>query len=1047
MSYIKLKHIGDNSIVETIKIGDTTVKNSTNHEEEIVSKVDGVKPIFVKSKLANVVPVLLNYNLSGTTEEHPFEISPFDTITEADLDIKNIENLKGKFALVGFTFASVVDNSDILVFTINGVDYKEAMNNELFANNARSLKLWVRVFPETTEGSESIEGYETSNTITIAYKLKSDKQIIEKKIDVNTLTNGASKESSQAYATNYRVFYIDDRMAYNFPLKFTMPHANALPYTEELIIDGATKSYSDKTKSHGDLLIKIAWLNYNYNYETSGKVTIPVQFKNPESDLNKNLTIPNGGIQYNQSDFYRIGTQKNVTEDDILNLDELLEEKGGKTTLEIRNQLYPFYYWISTVNLNPTENPDGGILVSEDQPDNAKLAVLSGDLTLYLVKEGFLPQVHQLNLTSGEHKVLDVTFEPLKAHVTIKTHDEDGVEWPNTTIYVNDEVYNGEELQWEFGSEYTVLYRRKGFEDYVVSGLVESETINIEPVWTAKQNQITIHLFDDANTVISVPNTRVEINGTVQELKGGVITYNTADLTAALEVKFMHNWFVEETKTLQLSEDKLAYELKFTRKAYKLRFETKPKDATVYIKNGENAIPVKDKVKTVYGGDVIEYSATANNYNNSQLYKFIVNEATNLDTTLKIELTPVNASLKVVAGENSDLTNAIVTCKYVDLNGKEEIIPNAKSTTLPFGSKYEITVKEQGYTPKIINGEVTSIEDIIVTINDWSKCNLTIILPEDIVNPIINGTVTYDGHTQEKTLVSSTANQVRFNSVVNFTLVSDNYQDFTLETPVTANDKNISIDLTRELYIKIIEKKQFKLSWDNVNVLLPDGNTKLANVTVNGKVFEPNVKETVFEADTEVTFAVREEGYTEFVKTFNIVQNTHISEKIIKQLFRQKNYQIILNVTESGTTNVLNGAIVESTIYPKIYNGTTIELPAFSKDKIRVSCAGYNSKELEIRFVEATKTINVELTKIAENVETNFNNMTPSERNAWLDKMFDMFNVMGMYRHIRIGRYIRIYGVTEKGLRLFYKYFDRYLQHQYDYIIYQELKDKFGPLK
>ena len=353
--------------------------------------------------------------------------------------------------------------------------------------------------------------------------------------------------------------------------------------------------------------------------------------------------------------------------------------------------------------------------------------------------------------------------------------------------------------------------------------------------------------------------------------------------------------------------------------------------------------------------------------------------------------------------------------------------------------------------PKLNNGltkfGVSTFELNLPELREYNfkQVNVISTTPRGVVN-------THSWYTSKKAFEVQTGSTVRFEIndplIVGGSFVSQDYR---------VDESGLVVTFTQdELPLKYIPIPTWDLTIPVVELWVPKSMEGIsyinAWITVNGKPveIEGNSVTLQIEKGTEVVVSFTNSYYTPYVKQFTIEGDTVLSLAEIRENLKLIRFNVnVLLSPETAKLELLGTKINGKSVFQ---NGDVLECePGAEYSMIITAGNDYEGKTLKFFASHDGKQIEETLKPIVREkpVETNYPptslraTLSEQEKEEFFDKVYDLMAKRHMYKHLRIHRYLNLYGVNDKGCELFFKQFAKYCVHRLDFKIYNMLREYY----
>lgn len=353
--------------------------------------------------------------------------------------------------------------------------------------------------------------------------------------------------------------------------------------------------------------------------------------------------------------------------------------------------------------------------------------------------------------------------------------------------------------------------------------------------------------------------------------------------------------------------------------------------------------------------------------------------------------------------------------------------------------------------PKLNNGltkfGVSTFELNLPELREYNfkQVNVISTTPGGVVN-------THSWYTSKKEFEVQTGSTVRFEIndplIVGGSFVSQDYR---------VDESGLVVTFTQdELPLKYIPIPTWDLTIPAVELWVPksiEGISYInAWITVNGQKvdIEGNSVTLQIEKGTEVVVSFTNPYYTPYVKQFTIEGDTALSLAEIRENLKLIRFNVNVSLSpETAKLELLGTKINGKSVFQ---NGDVLECePGAEYSMIITAGNDYEGKTLKFFASHDGKQIEETLKPIVreKKVETNYPptslraTLSEAEKEEFFDKVYDLMAKRHMYKHLRIHRYLNLYGVNDKGCELFFKQFAKYCVHRLDFKIYNMLREYY----
>ena len=353
--------------------------------------------------------------------------------------------------------------------------------------------------------------------------------------------------------------------------------------------------------------------------------------------------------------------------------------------------------------------------------------------------------------------------------------------------------------------------------------------------------------------------------------------------------------------------------------------------------------------------------------------------------------------------------------------------------------------------PKLNNGltkfGVSTFELNLPELREYNfkQVNVISTTPGGVVN-------THSWYTSKKAFEVQTGSTVRFEIndplIVGGSFVSQDYR---------VEESGLVVTFTQdELPLKYIPIPTWDLTIPAVELWVPksiEGISYInAWITVNGKPveIEGNSVTLQIEKGTEVVVSFTNQYYTPYVKQFTIEGDTALSLAEIRENLKLIRFNINVSLSpETAKLELLGTKINGKSVFQ---NGDVLECePGAEYSMIITAGNDYEGKTLKFFASHDGKQIEETLKPIVREQKDSViypptslrATLSEQEKEEFFDKVYDLMAKRHMYKHLRIHRYLNLYGVNDKGCELFFKQFAKYCVHRLDFKIYNMLREYY----
>ena len=353
--------------------------------------------------------------------------------------------------------------------------------------------------------------------------------------------------------------------------------------------------------------------------------------------------------------------------------------------------------------------------------------------------------------------------------------------------------------------------------------------------------------------------------------------------------------------------------------------------------------------------------------------------------------------------------------------------------------------------PKLNNGltkfGVSTFELNLPELREYNfkQVNVISTTPGGVVN-------THSWYTSKKAFEVQTGSTVRFEIndplIVGGSFVSQDYR---------VEESGLVVTFTQdELPLKYIPIPTWDLTIPEIELWVPksiEGISYInAWITVNGKPveIESNSVTLQIEKGTEVVVSFTNPYYTPYVKQFTIEGDTALSLAEIRENLKLIRFNINVSLSpETAKLELLGTKINGKSVFQ---NGDVLECePGAEYSMIITAGNDYEGKTLKFFASHDGKQIEETLKPIVREQKDSViypptslrATLSEQEKEEFFDKVYDLMAKRHMYKHLRIHRYLNLYGVNDKGCELFFKQFAKYCVHRLDFKIYNMLREYY----
>lgn len=353
--------------------------------------------------------------------------------------------------------------------------------------------------------------------------------------------------------------------------------------------------------------------------------------------------------------------------------------------------------------------------------------------------------------------------------------------------------------------------------------------------------------------------------------------------------------------------------------------------------------------------------------------------------------------------------------------------------------------------PKLNNGltkfGVSTFELNLPELREYNfkQVNVISTTPGGVVN-------THSWYTSKKAFEVQTGSTIRFEIndplIVGGIFVSQDYR---------VDESGLVVAFTQdELPLKYIPIPTWDLTIPAVELWIPksiEGISYInAWITVNGKPVEikGNSATLQIEKGTEVVVEFTNPYYTPYVKQFIIEGDTALSLAEIRENLKLIRFNVNVSLSpETAKLELLGTKINGKSVFQ---NGDVLECePGAEYSMIITAGNDYEGKTLKFFASPDGKQIEETLKPIVREQKDSViypptslrATLSEQEKEEFFDKVYDLMAKRHMYKHLRIHRYLNLYGVNDKGCELFFKQFAKYCVHRLDFKIYNMLREYY----
>lgn len=370
--------------------------------------------------------------------------------------------------------------------------------------------------------------------------------------------------------------------------------------------------------------------------------------------------------------------------------------------------------------------------------------------------------------------------------------------------------------------------------------------------------------------------------------------------------------------------------------------------------------------------------------------------------------------------------------------------------TIAKSEPYEILF-DGTLNPKLNNGltkfGVSTFELNLPELREYNfkQVNVISTTPGGVVN-------THSWYTSKKAFEVQTGSTVRFEIndplIVGGSFVSQDYR---------VDESGLVVTFTQdELPLKYIPIPTWDLTIPAVELWVPksiEGISYInAWITVNGKPveIEGNSVTLQIEKGTEVVVNFTNPYYTPYVKQFTIEGDTALSLAEIRENLKLIRFNVNVSLSpETAKLELLGTKINGKSVFQ---NGDVLECePGAEYSMIITAGNDYEGKTLKFFASHDGKQIEETLKPIVREQKDSViypptslrATLSEQEKEEFFDRVYDLMAKRHMYKHLRIHRYLNLYGVNDKGCELFFKQLAKYCVHRLDFKIYNMLREYY----
>ena len=321
----------------------------------------------------------------------------------------------------------------------------------------------------------------------------------------------------------------------------------------------------------------------------------------------------------------------------------------------------------------------------------------------------------------------------------------------------------------------------------------------------------------------------------------------------------------------------------------------------------------------------------------------------------------------------------------------------------------------------------------------------------NVVSTTPSGTVnTQTWHSGKKSFEVQTGSTVKFEIIdpilTDGRFVSEDYHVDENETAIRIHES--------QLPLKRIPIPTWDLTIPNVELWVPrtleEKPYANAEVTINGKpvVIEGKSVTLQLEKGSRNLIKFSNKYYTEFVKELVIEENTVLSLQEIREGLKIRRWPIPVTLSpENAKLELLGEKINGKSVF---MNGEVIDAePGLEYSMILTAGNDYEGKTFKFFVAREGLTIEETLKPVVRKKPDVYPpnslraTLTAEQKESFFDEIYDLMVKRHMYKHLRIYRYLNLYGVNDKGCELFYKHFGKYCVTRIDFKIFNMLKSYY----
>lgn len=647
-------------------------------------------------------------------------------------------------------------------------------------------------------------------------------------------------------------------------------------------------------------------------------------------------------------------------------------------------------------------------------------------------REGYVSVVEKFTLTEEIPTKSDTVNLTLRKYsLTVRTNVE------NATIKAGLAAYSPDK-QYSHGTTVNLTVSAEGYVTQKQSVTMTDDT-EIEFVLVPdRSNDKVLRITTD------VEGAKIVINGTESnEILESMITDNKVSVSITKEHHTPINEELEVTE--ELYESGKSYVLEPI--IYEVRIFTNPETAIIHT--GDITQVYNDKILRGKYGEVLPITVQTVG---EEFAKWKVKTLEYTITDIQqdtIQLEPEMTYIVVEGG--GKLENATIRLKL----GKNEY-------TLKEGVKHEFQVEFLPYTVEVSQyGYETYTESgnifdnkVTIVVRDWEAVKVTFDIADELLFLDGNLFVKYPKDTKPRKMFVRETEYVPMpiGSEVNFTIRGQQMAEEYV-SPVYTINEDTEFSITPDM-VKLKEKEvpMIEMVVEAHYVWKPEPGIHRAKRIINGEELPLTSTTVHYRQGTEINLVIAFEGYHTFETTFTLNEPVRIDTAYYKENFKMILNYITFNVTPSDADILL------SYRNQKVENGVPYGTTPTDYEMVVVSKEGYVTHQERVEFDVREKTINIELKEVPKKTDTETaseeykpnalkNTLTEEEKFDWFENLYTLMLKRNLYKHLRIGIYLKRDGVTETGCEKFYKTFGKYLSTKLDYQIYNLLRDYYdGPV-